>query len=64
VPLGRAVLSPSSPLLASDRGGLTGPNPIIKIGQEPDDCASGGASLRVAINNAVLGYDDGARRGI
>ncbi|MBV8890738.1 MAG: hypothetical protein JO266_01985, partial [Acidobacteria bacterium] len=37
LPLDRAVLSPSSPLLASDRGGLTGPNPIIKIGQEPLD---------------------------
>jgi hypothetical protein len=29
------VLQPSSPLLASDRGRLTGPHPIIKIGQEP-----------------------------
>ena len=35
LPLDRAVLSPSSPLLASDRGRLTGPHPIIKIGQEP-----------------------------
>jgi hypothetical protein len=35
LPLDRAVLSPSSPLLASDRGQLTGPHPIIKIGQEP-----------------------------
>jgi hypothetical protein len=36
LPLDRAVLSPSSPLLASDRGQLTGPHPIIKIGQEPE----------------------------
>jgi hypothetical protein len=36
LPLDRAVLSPSSPLLASDRGRLTGPHPIIKIGQEPE----------------------------
>jgi hypothetical protein len=35
-PLDRAVLSPLSPLLASDRGRLTGSHPIIKIGQEPE----------------------------
>src|SRR3954468_6873198 len=32
--LGR-LLQPASPPLASDRGWLTGPTPIIKIGQEP-----------------------------
>ena len=49
VPLDRAVLSPSSPLLASDRGRLTGPHPIIKIGQEP---ISGG------ISSALFGGSD------
>jgi hypothetical protein len=34
--LDRPVLSPSLPLLASDRGRLTGPHPIIKFGQEPN----------------------------